>query len=350
MPEPIEKNNTNNTEIEQKSKKTENPLLEWAWTRFGCFDREANQLKSFAINMQRLILVLGGLAAFFALAQTELVNLEIIDKTSWIKKFLHLLVIVLPITVSILVTNINRFKPGSKWIQLRAGAEGIKREIFLYRVHRSLFNPADNDPRAVDDRIVAENINSLCNRLIQTDISRMALPRYEGSLPPPDAVKKEDSGFDLLTAEKYVKFRLEDQLNYCRNRNRNQYRQLKRLEALIYISGGLGTLLAAVGFDPWVALTTTLVGSLTTYLEYRQLENNIMLSNQTGFSLENILGWWLQLTDSKKEDKENIYKLVNDTEDILMTEHKKWVQQMEEGVSKAREKQAGDQEKQKDTE
>ncbi|MGC2570997.1 MAG: SLATT domain-containing protein [Candidatus Nitrosopolaris sp.] len=109
---------------------------------------------------------------------------------------------------------------------------------------------------------------------------------------------------------------------------------LTKLQSLIYVIGGIGTFLAAVGLQLWVALTTTLIGVLTTFLEYRQLENNLMKNNQAATSLDDIKVWWVALSSEEKVKSENVDKLVGSAETILQGELASWVQQMENALAK----------------
>ena len=53
---------------------------------------------------------------------------------------------------------------------------------------------------------------------------------------------------------------------------------LERLQWGILGVGGLGTLLAAIGFDLWVALTTAVAAALATYLSYRGVDSTLTTS------------------------------------------------------------------------
>jgi hypothetical protein len=139
--------------------------------------------------------------------------------------------------------------------------------------------------------------------------------------------------------ERYISIRLGDQLNYYRGKTVQLEKRLKRSHWLIYRFGGLGTLLAAVGLELWVALTTALVGMFATLLEYRQVENTLMKYNQAETHLTNIQTWWAALSEEGKTDPQNIDILVERTEEVLGSELAGWVQRMEDALSKLRAKQ-----------
>jgi len=71
------------------------------------------------------------------------------------------------------------------------------------------------------------------------------------------------------------------------------------------------------------------VGIFTTSLEYRQVDNNLMIYNQARYSLIHIKGWWSDLPDEQKKDPKNIRQLVDSTEKVLQSELSRWVQNMQ---------------------
>jgi hypothetical protein len=69
-------------------------------------------------------------------------------------------------------------------------------------------------------------------------------------------------------------------------------------------------LLAALGWELWIALTTALVGAFMTVLQYKQIENSLIQYNQTATDLANVKLWWTALKDGDKEKLDNKIKLV----------------------------------------
>jgi hypothetical protein len=242
----------------------------------------------------------------------------------------------MPIAISILVAVINRFKAGNKWILLRSGAEAIKREIYRYRGQAEIYNNPQ-PPQKTPEAELARRIEDTSRRLMQTDVNLSALRPYSGPIPPKMyGAAAEDDGFSFLTPEHYLTVRLGDQLSYYSSKTTKLDKQLKLLHWLIYIFGGLGTLLAAAGFELWVALTASLVGTFTTFLEYQQVENTLIKYNQAATDLANIESWWTALTAEEKGSQQNIDQLVGLTEKILESELTGWIQQMENALAKLR--------------
>lgn len=332
---------------EEQSPKQEAVLTD-AWQKFADYDMSSIKQQNSFNALQFWILLLGGLASLLALTHTQLVEIsKILPEKNYLEIILRYIVIITPVTISILMTITNLFKPANKWLPLRRAAEEIKSEIYHYRTLSNL-PPAegegteDSNSGVQRKDILREKLSQVGSWLMETDVSKMALGEYKGKLPPymdesPGADK--DDGFSSLTPEQYLKVRLGDQVNYYTKRTKKMEGQLRRCQWYIVIFGGIGTFLAAIGLQLWVALATTLVGIFTTFLEYRQVENNLMIYNQTKHSLMHIKGWWSDLTDAQKKDPGNIRQLIDSTEKVLQSELSRWVQNMQTALEGLRAKQ-----------
>ncbi|MFZ4677841.1 MAG: SLATT domain-containing protein [Nodosilinea sp.] len=101
----------------------------------------------------------------------------------------------------------------------------------------------------------------------------------------------------------------------------------------VYAFGGIGTLLAAIGFQSWVAVTATLAAALVNYLEYRRVEATLMGYNQAADTLYDIRTWWLSLPEADKANFKNFEKLVVNTEETIRSEHNSWLQDMQDRLA-----------------
>jgi hypothetical protein len=156
----------------------------------------------------------------------------------------------------------------------------------------------------------------------------------------------------MLSPERYLNLRLENQLSYYQTKTAQLDYQLSRLQWIIYGLGGVGTLLAARGLELWIALTTGLVAALTTYLGYKQVEERLQKYNQAAIDLTNIRNWWNALSASEQVKPENIDQLIANTETALGSEINEWVKKMQDTMMQDtmttfKDKQAGATEKAK---
>ena len=240
----------------------------------------------------------------------------------------------------------SKLNPANKWVLLRSSAEAIKRAIYIYRTRPVIYPKTSPDGKGQQDLVDEEDLEqasrevelysrlkSINSQLMQTDVNLAALPAYEDGYFPKNAINPNDNGFRFLLPQDYIKLRLEDQLNWFRGKVVKMERELRWFQAIILIIGGVGTFLAAIEQEIWVALTTSLLTALTTYLQYKQTEHTLMQYNQTAANLANISSWWLSLTPDQQVSPAMVSRLVRTTEKILETESVGWVQQMKDALA-----------------
>ena len=155
---------------------------------------------------------------------------------------------------------------------------------------------------------------------MKTEVNLAGLNPYIGQiLPKMYGVAENDDGFSSLEPEDYITIRLEDQLRYYLLKSHRLEKQLKYWYWNIYIMGGLGTYLAAIGFELWVGFTTSLVGASISFLEFHKVEFSLTKYNKAATDLNNVEVMWTALSADQKRKPENINKLVIDTEKILIS-------------------------------
>jgi SLOG in TRPM, prokaryote/SMODS and SLOG-associating 2TM effector domain 1/Protein of unknown function (DUF4231) len=316
-------------------------VLTQAWEHFADYDFNATLQQKRFDRLQLAILLLGVAGTALAIAQQVYAprdaggNLTRVDASGarllgW--QVVHQLLIIIPILLTVLVAAANRFKQGSKWLLLRAGAEAIKREIYRYRAH-ALYYKQDAEQQ------LAQRVEDITRRTMRTEVNTSALLPYNrarGFPPHINPAEGGDDGFSYLTPDRYVELRLSDQLNYFYRRAVKLERELKALYWLTFVIGGLGAYLAAIDRQAWIALTTAIVAALGTYLAYRQTESSLMKYNQVATDLANVKAWWTALSAEEQARQENIDSLVEHTEQVLQSEADGWVQQMQNALAALR--------------
>lgn len=357
----------------------DNVLLQ-SWGHFADYDLNAGIQQRRFQRLQVAIILIGVLGTALALANqvgkgneswaswrywwfyfprkenTDAVN------PPWVGWWLaHYLLLVIPVLLTILITAANRFKQGNKWLLLRAGAEAIKREIYRYRTRAgdyrevpsvtTIASPAATaslasstttelkPPPPTPEQVLAQRVEDITRRVMRTEVNASALKPYgtDKGLPPNmDASQGGDDGLSVLTPDRYVQVRLGDQLNYYRTKALKLERQIKVIQWSIFIIGGLGSLLAAISQQVWIALTTALAAALTTYLSYQQTENTLTKYNQAATDLHNVKAWWTALPPEDQAKQDNVTTLVDHTEQVLQSELNGWVQQMQNALAELR--------------
>jgi len=273
-------------------------------------------------------------SSFFVQLLADSDNQSVADFTGGLITFLQWVIVALPIIITFLIGILSHFSHGKKWIALRSSAENIKSEIFRYRTKTGIYSDKDRETK------MADKVREFNNHLMQTAVKLSALKNYTGPLPPQDSTADNDDGFTTLSPERYLNMRLEDQLSYYQTKTSKLERQWFYLQWGIYGLGGVGTLLAARGFELWIALTTGLVAALTAYLGYQKVEERLEKYTQASIDLTNILNWWSALSASEQANQENIDQLISNTETALGSEFNEWIKQMEKTMMAMKEKQA----------
>ncbi len=305
--------------------------LKRAWELFARYDVNARKQHKRYKREQVWILWLGIL--IIALIVSQIQGLPRL--LPWITQPLHYAIVLVPILISLLLSLAGRFNAGNKWVMLRGNAEAIKSEIYRYRSQSDTYNDEETKeiPRPAK---LTHMINTINDQLLDTDVMNVALPAYKGSMPPDiDFVQGLDDGLAVLSPERYIAVRLDDQLNFFQQRTRVLERRARRMRWLMYAAGGIGTLLAAANFELWVTLTTTIFTACATYLEYEQTETTLRKYNIVATLLENVKNWWTSLTPEEKEQQEHKDRLVATTESALREEGAGWMSLLQDAVSRA---------------
>jgi hypothetical protein len=344
-------------------------VLQQAWQTFATYDLNAGKQQKWFQKIQLWILTIGVIGTLLAIldqiVKTQLVITDATFRTTsvyrlsvWIQPFLKYILIAIPVLLTALVAASNRFKQGNKWMLLRAAAEAIKREIYKYRVkgYYEELNPAQAPTPAPEQAVkpeekltpeqeLAHKVEEISMKLMRTEVNTTALEQYIGdSYPPPYTKKRKnakeetmiDDGFSLLTADRYVDVRLDQQIKFFQHSTPKLQGQFFWLSCGILAVGAIGTVLSAIGVPVWIALTTAVAGAFTTYLGYTQTENTLTKYNQAATDLENVKGWWNALSASEQSRTTNIRLLVDHAEDVLQRELDGWVQQMQDALTNLR--------------
>jgi hypothetical protein len=240
----------------------------------------------------------------------------------------HILIVLTPITISILVAAGSRFREGNKWVLLRSSSEAIKSEIFRYRMQAGAYSN-DQCLQTSRESKLAARLKDISSALVQSEVNRTNIP---------SVAKNDPTRLTFLSPDDYMRDRIDDQTRYFVAKTDSLYKRLKRTQVAIYVAGGVGTALAAFHGDVWVALTTAIAALLTTRLETDQVENSLVQYNQTLTGLRNISSWWKALSQWEKGRRRNIDLLVEQTEKTLAGELSGWVQQMQTALDKLTEK------------
>jgi len=307
------------------------PILAAAWKRYAELDAASLARSRGHITLRRWVATLGVLATLFAI-------LTQIYPSEWpmiLALALKLVLILTPILVSVLAAFVNKYYSSSDWLALRAGAEDIQREIYLYR---TVLQKTPGRRTRLEKRLA-----EIQRQMFRNLSGEMALKPFKGQVPPyyrpGDA--SSDPGFQDLTGEDYYHFRLESQLAWHVKKVNQFEQQRKRLQWGILLAGGSGAFLAAWGgpWTLWVAFTAAIVSALTGWNELRNLDSAVKNYSKVILELNILLDHWINL-ESEERTQSEFYMMVRSTEEVLWSQNIEYIKSMMEALASAREEDA----------
>lgn len=354
----------------------EQRLLDFAWQRHNVYSKNATRHRTRFSFLRNLLLGLSILVVVLSVTTASLNNLDLEALTNGnhslksrissviqaVQPTLENLLIILPITITALLAFALKFDRGNNWLLLRGSAEVLKSEIYCYRARVREYQGNRHE-------ILARKIKIISERLRGSAVHQAALNPYEQERPsnyqlgwilkaikllinvvnsslikfwnyffrieklaPQDTLQVDD-GLSELKANDYLRYRLEDQFFWYRNKTQQLDRKLQFLEGSIYFFGGLGTFLAAMKWQSWVAVTVSLTGALSNYLDFQRVEATLVGYNRAADSLYDISTWWHSLSLEQQKNPKNYERLVVSTEAIIRSEHASWLQDMQDRLA-----------------
>ena len=309
------------------------PILNIAWTRFAHFDAIANERTNGFLQLRRWIAILGILTTFFAILAEGYPKeaITIFGITVLLPAVLGLAIkivlIAIPIVSSIVAAFTNKFFGGGDWLVLRAGAEQILRDIYLYRTVQQ---------KSPSRRAWLEKRLSDTQQQIYRGLGgELVIKPYKGPIPPYDdpTDPTDDAGFADLTGEEYFHFRVESQLAWHMKKVNSFQNERVRLQIFLLVAGGLGALLAALEFNLWVTLTASIASALIGWQELRNLDARLKNYSKVVVELMAIYDHWENLNASERTEDE-FHQMVENTEDLLWSQNVEYIKAMQETLSK----------------
>lgn len=317
--------------VENKLKDQPNiPLLKSAWKRQQIYSKNASAAQKHFIGLRLWILSLSVASAVLAIAHAELG--KILGETHKAVLIINFCLLLVPIITSVLLAGALKFDKGNNWILLRGNAEAIKREIYLYRTRVGNYRENRNAELARRIKIISE-------RLRGSSVHQTCFNPYEAEVMFQESElilngkSEKDDKFSDLNPETYISWRLEDQFNHYRRKAKQLNKQLQLYQWGAYLLGGVGTFLAATSFQIWVAITSALVGALSSFLEFKRVEATLIGYNQAADNLYDIQVLWNSLSVEEQEKFNNFELLVQTTEATIQTENDSWLQDMQDKLA-----------------
>src|SRR5215208_2818 len=313
-------------------------ILELAWQHYADLDLAANKRTKGFYDIRKWIAALGILATVFAIL-TQQFFLDLENPPPFFASFRYyatlglgvkILFIAIPIIASMFAAFATKFYSNGSWLIYRAGAEEIKKEVYLYRT----ILPRDKTRRDYLEKRLGE----IQRKVFRNLGGEFAFEGYRGALPSNYNKKNPDSdpGFHDLSGDDYVIYRLKHQLDW--HNNKINQRKLERRWMTIYILafGGLGAILAALPgiFAIWVALTASITAALLGWQELRKVDETIKNYSKVVVELSILYTHWQSL-EPKERTAAEFEKMVLGAERVLWTQNREYIRSMQEALREA---------------
>ena len=303
------------------------PILEIAWLRHADLDTAASRRTKAFYDIRKLIAWLGVLATLFAILTQQPIFK---DTQSLQGVIIKILFIAIPVLASIFAAFASKFYSNGAWWIYRAGAEEIKKEIYLYRT----ILPKDKTRRDY----LETRLGEIQRQLFRNLGGEFAFEGYKGALPSNYNKNNPDSdpGFHDLTGDEYIKYRLKHQLDWHNNRINQRKRERRWMTIYVLAAGGLGALLAALGgpLALWVAFTASVVAALLGWQELRKVDDTIKNYSKVVMELTILYNHWQNLEPEERTANE-FELIVRSCERVLWSQNRDYIRSMQEALQEA---------------
>ena len=311
------------------------PILELAWQNYADLDLAADKRTKGFYNIRTSIAWLGILATLFAIiTQQFFPNLEIENPPFRYYASLGLgvkvLFIAIPIIASTFAAFATKFYSNGSWLIYRAGAEEVKKEIYIYRT----ILPKDKSRRDY----LEKRLGDIQRKVFRNLGGEYALERYEGDLPSSYKKNKQNSdpGFHDLTGDEYITYRLKHQLDWHNNKITQRRNERRDMTIAILAAGAGGAMLAALGgyLAIWVALTASITAALLGWQELKKVDEIIKNYSKVVLELSLLHNHWQNLEFQERTAQE-FEKMVLGCERVLWTQNREYIRSMQEALREA---------------
>lgn len=266
---------------------------------------------------------LGGLCAIMQKSAAS----DCLDAVDNLIELNKIILIALPLIIAGTLTWVMQFMPGTAWIGYRIGAELVRYQLYLYRMEAGDYT---GKPSSEQQEQLLERVKQARRRVDQLGSSEpyiLPTPADLGALVKAKCNDARDDGFSQLTVDEYLLYRVRPQREwYVRKLHRN-YADLRNWRAGVLLMTGLGAFLVAVGFEPWVAVTTSIATAAGIYIDLRMYGRTYGIYHTAVMELDEEVARWLALPQDRKDDMAEVSDFVKRVEDIFQRERERWMQQ-----------------------
>jgi len=296
--------------------------LQAAWMRFLDFDRASIRQKNQQYRIRIPIIVLMFLASVLAVASTYRDKVELIGDLHGV---LRAALILIPLAAAGLLAYAYQFSPSLSWITYRLGAEEIRQQIYLYRMQAGPYASKDLEGQ---QRLLLDQVQEASNHVqeIGAPVPYLRLTFTTEPVKAPTD-REEDDGYSLLSGDDYVRLRVIPQTEWYLRSLSDNYTKLRRWRIAILVVAGASSALAALGGEPWVAVTTALGMAFAQYIDLKMYGHTYANYHHTAGRLIDEVSEWQILPPAKRVDPNVLGPFVDRVERIFEDERNNWMRQ-----------------------
>lgn len=301
-------------------------ILELAWQRHADLDWAADRRTEAFYKIRHLIAGLGVWATVFAIVTQQFFS----DVTTLEGLIIKILFVATPVLASVFAAFAAKFYGNGSWLIYRAGAEEIKKEIYLYRT----VLPRDKTRRDYLESRLAD----IQRQLFRSLGGEFAFETYKGTLPSnyKEGEDASDPGFHDLNGDDYVKYRVKHQLDWHNNKIIQRKRERRWMTIYILSIGGLGAVMATIGgpLALWVAFTASITAALIGWQELRNVDETIKNYSKVVLELTILHNRWQSL-EMEERTLAEFEKMVLGCERVLSTQTREYIKSMQDALREA---------------
>eukprot|EP00931_Biecheleriopsis_adriatica_P061316 TRINITY_DN36870_c0_g1_i1.p1 TRINITY_DN36870_c0_g1~~TRINITY_DN36870_c0_g1_i1.p1 ORF type:complete len:169 (+),score=42.06 TRINITY_DN36870_c0_g1_i1:220-726(+) len=146
-----------------------------------------------------------------------------------------------------------------------------------------------------------------------------------------------DNGFQLVTAEDYVFFRLLPLIQYYNRRAIHLTNLGTGLQIFVFFLTALMSTATVLHFERWVPFIVALITSTNSTLEFENINTQLRNINQSLEALKNLRIWWQSLSMVERRMPSNKEILVSSTEATADAEISAWIKTLKDKKQSASE-------------
>ncbi len=160
-------------------------------------------------------------------------------------------------------------------------------------------------------------------------------PKFNLEIVKADMIKQTliEGDTPVQRLKRYIECRLGEQVNWYRGKSIDEYRAMGRWQIAALVIGSAGSVLAYLGLEGWVAVTTAAAVTVTALADLRMYGRTYMIYMLTAQDLRHYHQMWDNDTEEHQNDPMYIANFVDKIEERFENEIRDWRKQVQDALS-----------------